>query len=85
MRRARLEIIKGQIFEVFNHRDDKIYSVADLSSLYQEHAGIWRLPASTSLNKFIQFLILKGPLTRYQLKFRYQPTTLFCWGPLNLI
>jgi hypothetical protein len=40
----------------------------------------WDLPISTTLNKFIAFLITETPMNKISLTFIYQPAIRYCWG-----
>jgi hypothetical protein len=80
LRRSRLQVIKNQIFQVFEQRPQKVYTFEEVENIYLENKQKWHLPISTTLGKFLNFLQEEEKLVSYRLDFSFQPTTLFFYG-----
>lgn len=84
MRRARIEIIKDQIFEFLDNQKRKIFTLPQLNQLFEEQSSIWELPATTNFNRFLEFLKKEEKLWLVRLPFNYRPITLACWGEVTI-
>lgn len=84
MRRSRLEVIKKDIFELFENQDIKVFKLAQLDEILMSQRDLWRLPNSTTLSRFIDFLMKQGKLQEQRFNFKFRPITLFFWGSVTV-
>jgi predicted transcriptional regulator of viral defense system len=64
MRVSNLERARSKIQSYFSNGDRKAYTTLDLQEIFHENHSSWRLAASTSYNKFVDFLCVDTDILR---------------------
>ena len=61
-RKPKLQTAAPAIFRYFEHLGKRVFQAQELASILNDRRGVWRLSASTTRDKFIEFLSTKGRL-----------------------
>ncbi len=80
---TRLSISKADIVKAIEASAAPVFRQKDLSALLQENRAFWRLAQSTTLPKFIEFLLASTKFRRVHLALPHRPETLFAWGDVS--
>jgi hypothetical protein len=83
MRRARLDVVKEEIIQFFDTQSRRVFTIAQLNELLISQWDVWKLPKSTTLGGFINFLINQKKLWEQRFNFNFCPVTLFFWGEVT--
>jgi predicted transcriptional regulator of viral defense system len=85
---TRIQIAKSDIVDYFDSLEKKIFARAELNGVFLAKRNFWRLAKSMSVEKFLEFMLLKTKLKRMQLNFPNRQIIRFIWGsvtPLELV
>jgi predicted transcriptional regulator of viral defense system len=82
-RLPRLSIAKKDIVKLFRENPQKIYTTSHIAEILQQNRNFWRLTNSTTVNKFLEYLLKSTELKREQIHFPYRPVVRFTWGEVD--
>jgi len=80
---SRLEPAIPHIKSYFNICAKKAYSLLELSKALQQNGIEWQVPQSTSVERFVKFLLMETPMKKVRLGFPDKPETRYLWGSAN--
>src|SRR6266700_1588047 len=85
-RPTRLTIAKKDIFSLFDHVSQKVYSRAQLAKILNEHRTFWRLAERTTAGGFIAYLEKQGNLkaTTFRAPHYGREITRYTWGNASM-
>ena len=81
---VRLKIARSDILELFGKETQKIFTRARIGEILSGSRDFWRLSDSTSLNKFIAFLLEQTKLREVRLEFPARTEIRYTWGDVSL-
>lgn len=80
-RTSRLDLAIPCIESYFNSRTTKAYNQLELLRALQQSCMEWQVPQSTSVERFIKFLLMKTPMKEVRFGFPDKPEqTRYLWG-----
>jgi len=79
---SRLSIAKSDIVKGLDQMPP-VLRQRDLGKLLEENRAFWRLSLSTSVTKFIKFLLDSTKLQKVHLSLPHRPETLYVWGKVS--
>ena len=85
MNRSRIQIAKSDIAAHFNRLPSRVFKLDDLAKILAEQRAFWRLALSTTLTKFIEFLVDDAELTQVKFVFPVRTERCFVWGAVSTL
>jgi predicted transcriptional regulator of viral defense system len=76
--RSRLSIAKNDIVKAFKE-SGPVFTRADIEEILAKNRTFWRISTSTTVNKFIDYLIENTPLQAIRFEFPSRPTIRYVW------
>lgn len=77
---TRLLIAKKDIVKALEALPSRVLRERQIAECLDEHRDFWRLAKSTTVDKFIGFLLEKTKLKKVQLSLPHRAETLYLWG-----
>lgn len=84
MRPTRFDIAKKDIVLLFEQLDEKVFSPNQISTILENNRKFWRLPERLTANAFINLLLEKTELKKYEFKFPIVKITRYSWGEASI-
>ena len=84
MRRARLVVVKPEIVQFFEQYEQKVFTLVQLDNVLTEQRDVWQLPKSTTVSKFINFLLEEVDFKKQEFKFSSRTIVRYSWGEPKL-
>lgn len=82
--KSKLSLAEPEITEVFEKSGKRIFRAADIGGILLANSRRWKLPESTTTNKFIAFLKKTSNLREERIEFSYRPVTRYTWGEVDV-
>ena len=80
---TRLQSATPGIIRFFDASEQRVFSMGQIGSILSRQQFEWKLPASTSLAKFLDFLLSKTHLRRVRLESHYGVIVRYVWGDVS--
>lgn len=80
---SRLQSAAAEIVHFFDESEDRVFSTAQIQTILSQQRFEWKLPASISVAKFLDFLQSKTLLRRVTLASDYRAAERFVWGEVS--
>lgn len=84
MRISRAERARDQIIAHFDNLPQQVFTLQQLSSIFEDQREVWGLPKTLTTKRFIRFLGERTKLWNYTFSFPSQSTILFFWDSPEL-
>jgi len=81
---TRIRIAKPDILKLFRANAARVYTRADLERILAENRAFWRLAQSTTVNRFIDFMLDQTDLRLVTLRFPSRSLSRYTWGDVPL-
>lgn len=84
MRTTRLKIAKADIVKLFNTLPNKVFRRYHIEEIISRNREFWRLSSTTTVSKFIAFLIEEKKLKEIRLEFPKRTEIRYTWGDASI-
>lgn len=81
---TRLQIAKNDIVKLFDNASKHIWKHSEITDILSENRTFWRLAQSTTVAKFINFLLDNTKLERERFKFPARQEVRYVWGKMGV-
>jgi len=81
---TRFQIAKRDIINLFNSKDDCVYTSSDIAWILDTQRRFWRLPVNMTNEYFIGLLVKNTPLKRHHFNFPSRSLYRFTWGDVSI-
>ena len=84
MATSRLKIAKSDIKELFESLPDNVLTRTNIDRILAKNRRFWRVSSSTTVQKFIDFLLKETKLKKIKFKFPYRTMDRYIWGDTSI-
>ena len=81
---SRLKIAQPDIFKLFDKMPTKVFRRSQIEEIITQNREFWRLSTTTTVNRFIAFLIQESKLKEIRFKFPTRSEIRYTWGDTPL-